>query len=47
MHNNLLKSGYVIKNDDARVIDSNDKVAERIKVLAERMQNESEGDFYD
>ena len=47
MHNNLLKSGNVIKNDDARVIDSNDKVAERLKVLAERMQNESEGDFYD
>lgn len=47
MHNNLLKSGNVIKNDNARVIDSNDKVAERLKVLAERMQNESEGDFYD
>ena len=47
MHNNLLKSGNVIKNDDARVIDSNDKVAERLKVLAERMQNEPEGDFYD
>lgn len=47
MHNNLLKSGNVIKNEDTRVIDSNNQVAERLRVLAERMQNESEDDFYD
>lgn len=47
MHNNLLKSGNVIKNDDARVIDSNKKVAQRLQYLSEMLQNEQDEEFYD
>lgn len=47
MYNNLLKSGNVIKNDEARVIDSNSKIAERLQVLSEMLQDSSDDDFYD
>ena len=45
--NNLLKSGNVLKQDEARVIDSNVKVAERLQYLSEILQAESEDGFYD
>lgn len=47
LHNNLLKSGNVIKNEDARVIDSNTKVAEKLRYLSEVLQEVPEDDFYD
>lgn len=40
MSSNLFKSGNIIKNDEARVIDSNDIIAERLQMLAEVMNND-------
>lgn len=47
MYNNLLKSGNVIKHDEARVIDSNSKIAERLQYLSEVLQDTQEDEFYD
>ena len=47
MYNNLLKSGNIVKHDEARVIDSNAKVAERLQYLAEILQDTSGDDFGD
>ena len=47
LYSNLLKSGNVVKNEEARVIDSNVKVAERLQYLSEILQAESEDGFYD
>ena len=47
MYNNLLKSGNVIKHDEARVIDSNSKIAERLQFLSEMLQGGNEDEFYD
>ncbi|MDO4188891.1 MAG: FliH/SctL family protein [Lachnospiraceae bacterium] len=44
---NLLKSGNVLKTDETRVIDSNTKVAERLKHLAEILEDTTEEDFFD
>ena len=40
MSDNLFKSGYVIKNEKTRVIDSNSRVAARIEMLTEMMEQE-------
>jgi len=45
LYNNLLKSGNVVKNEEARVIDSNSRIAERLQYLAEILQETSEDDF--
>lgn len=42
----LLKSGNVVKSDEARIIDSNDKVAERLQYLAEIMPSFSDDEEY-
>ena len=47
MYNNLLKSGNVVKHDEARVIDSNTKIAERLQYLSEILQDNLEDEFYD
>ena len=47
MYNNLLKSGNIVKHGEARVIDSNAKVAERLQYLAEILQETPEDDFGD
>lgn len=47
LHNNLLKSGNVLKNDETRVIDSNNKIAERLQFLSEMLQEAPEDEFYD
>ena len=47
MHNNLLKSGNILKQEETRVIDSNSRVAERLQYLSEILQNTPEDDFYD
>ena len=47
MYNNLLKSGNVVKHDEARVIDSNDRVAERLQYLSEILMEEPQDEFYD
>ena len=47
MYNNLLKSGNIVKHGEARVIDSNAKVAERLQYLAEILQDTSGDDFGD
>ena len=48
MYNNLLKSGNVVKNEETRVIDSNSKIAERLKYLTEILgAAESEDGFYE
>jgi len=48
LYNNLLKSGNIVKNEETRVIDSNSKIAERLKYLQEILGNqESEDDFYE
>lgn len=47
LYNNLLKSGNIVKNEEARVIDSNSKIAERLKYLQEILGNSESGDeFY-
>lgn len=50
MSSNLLKSGNIIKNEEARVIDSNEKIAERLQMLSEIMygddESSNEGEFY-
>lgn len=49
MNRYVLKSGNIVKSDEARVIDSNEKIAERLQHLAEVMaasENYSEGDYY-
>lgn len=46
LYNNLLKSGNVVKHDEARVIDSNAKVAERLQYLSEILSEvPAEDDF--
>lgn len=47
MHNNLLKSGNIVKKDNARVIDSNEKIAARIQYLNEILMREPEVGFSD
>lgn len=47
MHNNLLKSGNILKQEETRVIDSNSRVAERLQYLSEILQNAPEDEFYD
>lgn len=47
MYNNLLKSGNIVKHDEARVIDSNNKIAERLQYLSEILENSSDDEFYD
>ncbi|MBQ7481909.1 MAG: hypothetical protein IJT80_08540 [Lachnospiraceae bacterium] len=44
---NLLKSGYVIKKEDARVIDSNELIASRLQSLSEMMEREDEPEYDD
>ncbi len=47
MHNNLLKSGNIVKKDSARVIDSNEKIAARIQYLNEILMREPASGFSD
>jgi len=42
LSSNLLKSGNIIKTDEARVIDSNDIIAERLQLLADVMYGDSQ-----
>ncbi len=44
---NLLKSSYVIKKEDARVIDSNELIASRLQSLSEVMEREAEPEYED
>ena len=48
MYKNLLKSGNVVKHNEARVIDSNTLVAERLAYLSEALAEASSDDdeFY-
>lgn len=47
MHNNLVKSGNIVKKDNARVIDSNEKIAARIQYLNEILMREPASGFSD
>lgn len=47
LHNNLVKSGNILKNEEARVIDSNTKIAERLQYLHEILQVSPDGEFSD
>jgi len=49
INKNLLKSGNIVKSDEARVIDSNNRIAERLQYLAQVMEIEqdySEDEYY-
>jgi len=47
-NNNLLKSGNILKNDEARVIDSNTRIAERLASLSRILQDSSvDEEFYE
>lgn len=46
MHNqNVLKSGNIVKSENARVIDSNDLVAERLSFLSDIIANDNSYDY--
>lgn len=45
--NNIVKSGNIVKSDEARVIDSNARVADRLSYLAEIMDSYKEDYNYD
>lgn len=45
--NNIVKSGNIVKSDEARIIDSNARVADRLSYLAEIMDSYKEDYNYD
>ena len=44
---NLLKSGYVVKKDETRVIDSNELIANKLQILNEIAEREMEPEYED